>query len=77
MGQSKNIAKRVVHRDRGLSQITIKIPNKWPKLPPKIIRKTRVKNSRKKEIIKIREEINEIQVKINNRRNEIKPIDGF
>ena len=77
MGQSKNIAKRVVHRDRGLPQKTIKIPNKWPKLPPKIIRKTRVKNSRKKEIIKIREEINEIQVKINNRRNEIKPIDGF
>ena len=43
---------------------TRKISNKQPNLPPKRIRKRRTKPkvSRRKEIIKIREEINKIEI---------------
>lgn len=61
MGCNKNGAKREVQSDTGPPQKTRKISNKQPNLPPKRIGKRRTKKnpkvSRRKEIIKIREEI--------------------
>ena len=66
MRRSKSSSKREVHSDTGLPQETRKIPNKPPNLPPKRIRKRRTnktKVSGRKEIIKIREEMNKIEIK--------------
>ena len=62
---SNSSYKREVHSNTGLPQKTRKISNKQPNLPPKRIRKrrTKLKFSRKKEIIKIREELNIIEFK--------------
>ena len=61
MGYSKSRSKREVHSDIDLPQETRKISNKQINLLPKRIRKRRPnksKVSRRKEIIKIREELN-------------------
>ena len=69
MGHSKSSAKREVYSNTSLPQETGNISNKQPNLVPKAIRERRAKNpkaSRRKEIIKIRSEINEkekIQIK--------------
>ena len=66
MGCSKSRSKREVHSDTGLSQETRKISNKQLNLHLKELEKqeeTKPKVSRRKEIIKIREKINEIEIK--------------
>ena len=69
MGSSKRSSKRDVYSNTILLQKTRKISNKQPKLTPKAIRERRTKKkknpkvSRKKEIIKIRSEINENEMK--------------
>ena len=77
MGCSQSSPEREVHSDTGLPPKARKISNKQHKLPPKIIRKeqTKLKISRKKEIIKIREEI-EIS-KIYRKKKSIKPRVSF
>ena len=50
-----------VHCDTGLPQKRGKTGNQQLNLPPKIIRKRRT-NSRMKEIMKIREEVNKIEI---------------
>ena len=66
MGCNKNSAKREVQSDTGLPQKTRKISNKPPNLPPKRIRirTNKTKVSRRKEIIKIREEIKLIKPRV-------------
>ena len=64
-----------VHNDRGLSQETRKISSKQSNLPPKRSWKRRPKNSRvsrRKEILKLREEINKVGIKKIERINKIK-----
>lgn len=57
---SKGISKRIVYRNIGLTQ-EINFSNKKPNLIPKGTRKrTKPKVGRRKEIIKVREEINEM-----------------
>ena len=66
MGCSKNISKREVYSNTILSQETRKFSQKQPNLTPKATRERRtnkLKVSRRKEIIKIRAEINEIETK--------------
>ena len=66
MGCSKSSSKWEVYSNTILSQETRKISNKPPNLTPKAIRERRTKKtkvSRRKEIIKIRSEINEKQTK--------------
>ena len=66
MGCSKGSSKREVDSNTILPQETRKISNKQPNLTPEAIRERRTKNpkvSRKKEIIKIGAEINEIEIK--------------
>ena len=66
MGCSKCSSNREVYSNSISPQETRKISNKQSKLTPKATRETRTKNtevSRKKEIIKIRIEINEIEMK--------------
>ena len=70
MGGSKSRSKREVYSNIILPQETRIISNKQPKLSPKTIRerrRTTTKNpskvSRRKEIIKIRSEINEKEMK--------------
>ena len=66
MGCSKSSSKREVYSNTMLPQETRNISNKQPNLTPKAIRKRRTKNpkvSRRKEIIKIRSEINEEEKK--------------
>ena len=66
MGCSKSSSKREVCSNTILPQETRKISNKQPNLTPKAIRERRIKKpkvSRRKEIIKIREEINEKKIK--------------
>ena len=66
MGGSKSSSKKEVYRNTILPQETRKISNKQPNLTPKAIRDRRTKNanvSRRKEIIKIRSEINEKEMK--------------
>ena len=65
MGCSKSSSKREVYSNTILPEETRNISNKQPNLTPKAIRKRRTKPqvSRRKEIIKIRAEINEIEPK--------------
>ena len=66
MGCSKSSSKREVYSNTILPQETRKISNKQPNLTPKAVRERRMKNpevSRRKEIIKIRSEINEKEMK--------------
>ena len=66
MGWSKSSSKREVYSNTILPQETRKISNKQPTLTPKAIRERRTKNpkvSRSKDIIKIRSEINEKEMK--------------
>ena len=66
MGCSKSSSKRKVYSNTILPQETRNISNKRPKLTPKAIRERRLKKtkvSRRKEIIKIRSEINEREMK--------------
>ena len=66
MGHSKSSSKREVYSDTSLPQETRKISNKKPNRMPKATRerrKTKPKVSRRKEIIKVRAEINEIEMK--------------
>ena len=69
MGRSKSSSKREVYSNTILPQETRKISNKQPNLTPKAIRErtTKPKVSRRKEIMKIRAEINEIESKKTNR----------
>ena len=62
VGCSKSSSKREVYSDTSLTQETRKISNKQPNLTPigTRKRKTKLKISERKEIIKIRVEINEI-----------------
>ena len=64
MGCSKSNFKREVYNDTSLPQETRNISNKQPKLTPKTTRErttTKTKVNRRKEIITIRAEINEIE----------------
>ena len=65
MGCSKNSSKREVYSNTSLPQETRKISNKQSNLTPRGTRerRTKPKVSRRKEIIKIRAEINEIETK--------------
>ena len=67
MGCNKSSSKREVYSNTILPQETRNISNKQPNLTPKAIREKRTKNtpkfSRRKEIIKIRSEINEKEMK--------------
>ena len=66
MGCSKSSSKREVYSNMILPQLTRKISNKQPNLTPKAIKERRTKNpkvSRRKELIKIRSEINEKETK--------------
>ena len=66
MGCSKSSSKREVYSNTILPQETRNISNKQPKLTPKAIRERKTKKpklSRRKEIIKIRSEINEKEMK--------------
>ena len=66
MGSSKSSSKREVYSNTILPQETRNISNKQPNLIPKAIRERRTKISkvsRRKEIIKIRWEINEKDMK--------------
>ena len=75
-GYRKSSSKREVHSNTGLPQETRKIPNKQSYFTPKETRKRRTnesKNSRRKEIIKIRMEINGIEtIKTIEKINETK-----
>ena len=65
MGCCKSSAQRDTYSNTGLSQKRRKIPNGQLNPPPKQIRKRRKKSpkvSRTKEIIKIKEEINKIEI---------------
>ena len=67
MGCSESSSKREVYSNTSLPQETGNILNKQPNLAPKAIRERRTKKnskvSRRKEIIKIRSEINEKEMK--------------
>ena len=66
MGCSKSSSKRDVYSNTNLPQETRKISNKQPNFTPKAIRERRTKKpkvSRRKEIIQIRSEINEKEMK--------------
>ena len=65
MGCSKSSSKKEVYSNKILPEETRNISNKQPNLTPKAIRerKTNPKVSRRKEIIKIRSEINEKEMK--------------
>ena len=66
MGCSESISKREVYRNKTLPQGTRQISNEQPKLTPKAVEKegqTKAKYSRRKEIVKIRAEVNEIETK--------------
>ena len=66
MGCSKGSSKRDVYGNRILPQETRNISNKQPNLTPKAITERRTKKakfSRRKEIIKMRSEINEKEMK--------------
>ena len=66
MGRSKSNAKREVYSNTRRPQDTGNISNKQPKLAPKAIRERRTKIpkiSRRKEIIKIKSEINGKEMK--------------
>ena len=72
MGCSKSSSKREVHSNTRLPQETRKISNKQPNLLSKIIRKRRTKKTqsrRRKQMIKIREEVNKKEEK-NKRKDQ-------
>ena len=61
-----------VHSDTGFPQDTRTISNEQPILPPKRIRerRTKLRVSKRKEVRKIREEINKTEIKKNNRKDQ-------
>ena len=66
MGHYKSSAKRKVHSNTGIPQETRKKSNKEPNSTPKQLEKEEIKNprvSRRKEILKIRAEINAKETK--------------
>ena len=66
MGSSKSSSEREVYNNTILPQETRNISNKQPNLTPKAVRQRRTKKpkvSRRKEIIKIRSQINENEMK--------------
>ena len=66
MGCSKSSSKKEFYSNTIPPQETRKISNKQPKLTPKVIREreqTKPKVSRRKQIIKIRAKVNEIETK--------------
>ena len=64
MGHSKSSSKREAHSNTSLPQETKKISDKQPNLTPTATKEqTKPKDSRRKEIIKIRSEINEKEMK--------------
>ena len=65
MGCSKSSSKRVVYSNKNLPQETRKISNEQSNFTPNGTRERRIKPkvSRRKEIIKIRAEINETEAK--------------
>ena len=66
MGYSKSSSKKEVYSNTILPQEIRNISNKQANFTPKVIRERRTKNpkvSRRKEIIKIRSEINEKEMK--------------
>ena len=66
MGCSKSSSKREVYSNKILPQETRNISNKQPNLTPKVLEKEKHKKprvSRRKEIIKIRSELNEKEMK--------------
>ena len=65
MGCSKNRSKREVYSNTILPKETRKITNKQPNLTPKATRerRTKPKVSRKKQIMKIKAEIDETEMK--------------
>ena len=69
MGHSKNSSKREVYSNTSLPQEIRKISNKQPTLMPKATRERTQLKVRRKEIIKIRAEINETETKKNNRKD--------
>ena len=69
MGHSKSSSKREAHSNTSLPQETKKISDKQPNLTPTATKEqTKPKVSRRKEIIKIRVEINEIETKKKKRK---------
>ena len=74
MGGRKGSSKKEIYSNKILPQETRKISNKQPKLTPKATRerRTKPKVSRRKEFIKIRAEINEIEKKTIAKINETK-----
>ena len=74
MGFSKSCANGKVHSNTSLPQETREKSNKLPSFTPKANRKkNEMKNprvSRRKEIIKIRAEINEKETKVTNSKNQ-------
>ena len=72
MGCSKSSSKREVYSNSILPQETRKISHKQPNLTPKVGRERRTKSpkvSRRNEIIKIRSEINEKEMKETQQRS--------
>ena len=65
MGHSKSSSKREVYSNSGLTQEMRKILNKQPNFPSKGTRKRSIKPKvhRRKEIIKMRAEVNKIETK--------------
>ena len=78
MGCCKSSSLREVHSNTGLPQKKRKITNQKLNLPPKRIRKRRTKPTvrRRKEIIKIREESNKIEIQKTIGKKSIKPRAG-
>ena len=73
MGCSKSSSKRKVYSNTSLPQEKRKISNEQSNLTPKGTRERRTnktQSQRKKEIIKIRAEINEIETKKNNSKDK-------
>ena len=71
MESTKSSSKREIYSSTGLPQERRKISNKQYNLPYKVIRKGRIKPkvSRRKEIIKIRMEINKRETKKDKKRS--------
>ena len=73
MGPNKGSPKREVYNSKSLPQETRKMPKKQPNFTPKETRKRKKpKVSRRKEIIKTRAEINEIETKNKTKQNNRK-----
>ena len=62
MGRSKSNSKRKVYSNTILPQEARKISNKQPNLTPKATREKKKKHSRRKEIINLRAEINQVEI---------------